>query len=114
LPQKDLGQLAAGQSVHLAVTGLEQSFSGEITAINAKVDPATRNVLIEARIPNPDGKLKPGMFAHVQIDSGEAIPRLTLPQTAIAYNPYGSTVFVVHEKTWKDDQGKTVHGKVVE
>jgi membrane fusion protein (multidrug efflux system) len=96
LPQKNLAQLSLGQKLNLrsdAFPGV--AFPGKITAINPKVDPATRNVLIEATIANAKAQLLPGMFANVDIDAGDKKAYLTLPQAAITYNPYGSTVFVL-------------------
>ena len=115
LPQRDLSKLAAGQPMHVSVDGLPgQTFDGTVTAISPKVEPDTRNVMVEARIPNPDGKLQPGMFAHVNVDVGQPQQYLTLPQTAITYNPYGSTVFVVEEKQGKDKDGNPTTQKVVQ
>ncbi|AOY98295.1 efflux transporter periplasmic adaptor subunit [Cupriavidus sp. USMAHM13] len=96
LPQQDVGQLAVGQAVRAesnAWPGLP--FPGRITSINPKVDTATRNVQVEALLDNHDGRLLPGMYATVRIDVGTPQRRLTLPQTAITYNPYGATIFVV-------------------
>jgi membrane fusion protein (multidrug efflux system) len=73
----------------------DRKFAGNITSINAKVDNATRNVLVEASIGNGERKLLPGMYANVKVDAGTPQRNLTLPQTAITYNPYGATVFVV-------------------
>ncbi len=96
LPQQQLAGLAVGQVVNLSVdTFPGQSFSGKINAISPKVDAATRNVQIEATIANPKQVLLPGMFANVKIDIGGTQERLTLPSTAVTYNPYGSTVYVV-------------------
>lgn len=96
LPQQQLGHLDVGQTVQLTVDAFPgQTFSGKINAINPTIDPATRNVQAEATVANPKRQLLPGMFAKVQIDLGGEQDHLTLPQTAIAYNPYGSTVFVV-------------------
>ena len=98
LPQQQLEGLAVGQSVAVSVdTFAGQTFSGKITAINPKVDPATRNVQVQAVLSNPKLELLPGMFANVEIDSGKVQQWLTLPQTAITYNPYGSTVFVIEQ-----------------
>jgi membrane fusion protein (multidrug efflux system) len=105
VPEQDLSHIAVGQKIvaHAdAVSGA--SFDGEISAINAKIDEATRNVSARATFKNPDHKLLPGMFAHVTVTVGEPQKLITLPQTAITYNPYGNTVFVVG----KDDAGKTV------
>ncbi len=96
LPQKQIGGLSLGQIVNVTTDGFPGvTFPGRVTAINAKVDPTTRNVLIEATLANAKRQLLPGMFANVNVDFGEKKRYLTLPQTAITYNPYGSTVFVV-------------------
>lgn len=98
LPQQQLAGLAVGQAVTLAVDAFAgQSFAGTINAINPKVDPATRTVQVQATVANPRRDLLPGMFAEVRVNLGSAQPQLTLPQTAITYNPYGSTVFVVEK-----------------
>ncbi len=98
LPQQQLAGLAVGQVVNLSVdTFPDQTFSGKINAISPKVDSATRNVQVEATIANPKQVLLPGMFANVKIDIGGAQERLTLPSTAVTYNPYGSTVYVVRQ-----------------
>lgn len=98
LPQQQLAGLAVGQAVTLAVDAFAgQSFAGTINAINPKVDPATRTVQVQATVANPRRDLLPGMFAEVRVNLGNAQPQLTLPQTAITYNPYGSTVFVVEK-----------------
>jgi len=81
------------------------SFPGKINAINPRVDPNTRNVPVEATIPNAKRQLLPGMFANVKIDAGDEQRYLTLPQTSITYNPYGTTVFVVKPSDKKDDKG---------
>jgi membrane fusion protein, multidrug efflux system len=96
LPQKQIGGLSIGQVVNVATDGFPgQSFPGKISAISPKVDTATRNVQIEATLPNAKRQLLPGMFANANVEVGEKKRYLTLPQTAITYNPYGSTVFVV-------------------
>lgn len=98
LPQQQLAGLVVGQAVTAQVdTFAGQTFSGKITAINPKVDSATRSVQVQARLANPKRELLPGMFAKVSIDIGNTQQWLTLPQTAITYNPYGSTVFVIED-----------------
>jgi len=106
LPQTELGQLAPGRMVTVSTNALPgEHFSGTVEAIDAKVDPATRNVLVRASIGNPQHHLLPGLFVDAEVSAGEAKRYLTLPQTAIAFNPYGNTVFVVTEK------GKGADGK---
>jgi membrane fusion protein, multidrug efflux system len=100
LPQKNLGDLHVGQKVTLTLDAFAgKSFEGSLSAISPKVDSDTRNVQIEAKVPNPDRALTPGMFANASVEVGNEQRYLTLPQTAIVYNPYGETVFVVKKKS---------------
>ena len=107
VPQRNLGKLKLDQSVNLRLDAFPgKAFTGKLTAINPKIDNDTRNVQVEATIPNPDHTLLPGMFADVSVDVGNKARQLTLPQTAITFNPYGETVFVVSRSGKKDDKGK--------
>jgi membrane fusion protein (multidrug efflux system) len=72
--------------------------------VNPEVDVATRNVRIRATFANGDGRLRPGMFANVEVLSAEKRPALVIPATSVLYAPYGDSVFVIEEK--KDDAGK--------
>ncbi len=98
LPQQALSHLKVGQAVNATVdTYPGATFAGVIEAINSKVDTASRNVQVRASFKNADRRLVPGMYANVEVASGDATTQVTLPQTAITYNPYGDTVFgVVH------------------
>ena len=104
-PQKSLGRVALGQKVMLKTDAFQgQQFPGEVSSIDPKVDPATRNVQIRATVRNAKRSLLPGMFATVVIASGGPQRFLTLPQTAVSYNPFGDTVFIVEESKGKDDK----------
>ncbi|WP_043288796.1 efflux RND transporter periplasmic adaptor subunit [Paraburkholderia oxyphila] len=106
LPQQQLGQLRVGQAVVVDTNAFSnRTFDGTIRTINPRVDSTTRNVQIEASVDNRERKLLPGMYANVKIDAGSVQRYLTLPQTAITYNPYGATVFVVKPGTRKDAHG---------
>ena len=99
VPQREVARLAVGQPVSLRVDAFPgRTIAGRITAIDPKVDPSSRNVQVRATIANPDHRLLPGMFAQVAIEAGETARHLTVPQTAITFNPYGSTVFLVEDK----------------
>src|SRR5262249_946028 len=99
LPQQQLASIAAGQVVNITTDAYPGAkFTGKITAIDPHVDPSTRNFQAEATIPNQDRKLTPGMFSRVAVNAGDLKRYLTLPQTAITYNPYGATVFLVQKK----------------
>jgi membrane fusion protein (multidrug efflux system) len=104
-PQKSLGRIALRQKITLKTDAFpDQVFTGEVSSIDPKVDPATRNVQVRATVRNPKRSLLPGMFATVVIASGGPQRFLTLPQTAVSYNPFGDTVFVVEESKGKDDK----------
>jgi membrane fusion protein, multidrug efflux system len=106
LPQQALSQIKIGLPVSAVIdTYPGKNFKGVVEAINSKVDAASRNVQVRASFHNADRRLMPGMYATVNIDAGEEMARITLPQAAITYNPYGDTVFVV-EQAGADDKGK--------
>ena len=105
LPQQQLASIANGQSVNLTTDSFPGiTFVGKINAIDPRVDASTRNFQAEATVPNPDRKLVPGMFTRVAVIAGDAKKYLTLPQTAITYNPYGATVFVAQKKPGGSDK----------
>lgn len=109
LPQQDLAQLKVGQTVKVVTdTFPEKVFLGKITTIEPIVDSATRNVQVEATIPNPDYLLKPGMFTRVEVETGAKESHLTLPQSAISFNPYGDIVFLVKQSDQKDKNNKPI------
>jgi membrane fusion protein (multidrug efflux system) len=102
LPQRQVGMVSVGQVIDARSDAYDDKvFRGKITAINPKLDTITRNVQVQATIANPKHLLLPGMFANAIIDVGEKQRYLTLPQTAITYNPYGSIVFIVKPATAK-------------
>ena len=104
-PQKSLGRIVLGQKIVLKTDAFQgQEFPGEVSSIDPKVDTATRNVQVRATVRNAKRSLLPGMFATVVIASGGPQRYLTLPQTAVSYNPFGDTVFVVEESKGKDDK----------
>jgi len=106
LPQQAVAQLSVGQTVRVKVDAfLGREFAGKITAINPKVETASRNIQVRATLPNGDQKLLPGMFATVELETGAPQRLVTLPQTAVSYNPYGSLVYIVDDKN-KDAGGK--------
>jgi membrane fusion protein, multidrug efflux system len=107
LPQSTAGMIQVGQAIEMKTDAFKDAgFKGKITAVSPKVELNTRNMQIEAMVSNPDKKVLPGMFANVTINLGDRVKYLTLPQTAITYNPYGSTVFIVRKTDRMDKQGK--------
>ncbi|WP_338033735.1 efflux RND transporter periplasmic adaptor subunit [Legionella antarctica] len=107
LPQQALAKLKTGQVVNVVTdTFPKEVFNGKITTIQPAVDNATRNVLVEATLPNPEFKLKPGMFVQVEVDADKPQNYLTVPQSAISFNPYGDIAFIVKDSGKKDNKNQ--------
>jgi membrane fusion protein (multidrug efflux system) len=109
VPQQVLANLKVGQQVKLATNDLGgMSFTGKVNAIDSVVDPATRNVQLQATVSNPGGKLRPGMFVQVDVGVGANRQVVSLPASAINYAPFGDSVFVLEDM--KGPDGKTYRG----
>lgn len=105
VPQMQLARVSKGQTLHVTTDAFPgEIFEGKVTAIDPLVDSASRNFQVEAAVNNASRRLLPGMFAQVAVQSGDAKRYLTLPQTAITYNPYGATVFLAN----KSEDGKSL------
>lgn len=109
VPQQDSSKVVIGRDVRVTLEDVAAAeFIGRVTAINAVVDEATRNVQVQATLSNPKNTLRPGMFVQAEVLLGASNALVTLPATAISYAPYGDSVFVVADL--KDVQGKTYRG----
>ncbi|MFZ6692933.1 efflux RND transporter periplasmic adaptor subunit [Undibacterium sp. SXout20W] len=109
VPQKQISSLKVGQNLKISSDAFAgQDFAGQVSSINPKIDTASRNVQVQATLSNQKQLLLPGMFANVALDVGDKNKFITLPQTAITYNPYGSTVFVIKDGDKKDDKGEAI------
>lgn len=106
LPQQALSSLKIGQRITLQVDTYKETFEGKITSMDPKIDASTRNIQVEATVANPDLKLYPGMFGEVAVYTDMPQRRLTLPKTAISFNPFGEIAYIITE-TGKDATGKT-------
>jgi len=110
VPEAYLAKLQLGQSLNLSVQAYPgRVFNGEISAINPQIEESTRTVKVRATLSNPDQVLRPGMFAEIRVITSQSRNVLTLPDTAITYNPYGDSVFAVVPGS----QGLTVQLKQV-
>lgn len=109
LPQQSLAAIEPGLPVRMKTDAVpDREFSGAITAIDPEVDPATRNVRVQATVENPDQKLLPGMFGSVKVVLPAREPVVAVPITAVAYATYGDSVFVVEEETKESGEKQLV------
>ena len=96
LPQSNVNEIAVDQNVTFTVnTYADKSFKGRVTAIGSQVDPATRNIALQATLANPKAQLRPGMYGDVELTVGHAQRGVVVPNTAITYNTFGDNVYVV-------------------
>jgi membrane fusion protein (multidrug efflux system) len=95
LPQQALSDVHTGEPAQVTVDAFPgRTFSALVSAISPKLDQASRMAQLRATIVNKDHALLPGMFTNVTLPTGATHRYITLPQSALVYNPYGSTVYV--------------------
>src|ERR1051325_8172615 len=109
VPQQALAQVRVGGGVQVTTENLANvAFNGRVTAIDSVVDETTRNIQVQATLPNPDGTLHPGMFVQTEMALGANEPVVAIPASAVNYAPYGDSVFIVSDM--KNDKGQTYRG----
>ena len=109
VPQQHTPHVRMGRQLHIIsddLPGVE--FSGRVTAVDSVVNETTRNIQVQATLPNPGHKLRPGMFLRVDLALGADRQVIALPASAINYAPYGDSVFIVTDL--KDPKGKAYRG----
>ncbi len=108
-PQQNLSELVEGRAVRVSADGLPgEFFEGKISAIDPEVDPATRNLRVQATLANPQEKLRSGMFVRAEVLLPERDAVLAIPASAVDYAPYGNSVYVVREM--QNPEGETYTG----
>jgi cobalt-zinc-cadmium efflux system membrane fusion protein len=106
--EKDLSRVRVGQAVKLTVTAFTgTTFSGRVIFINSVVDPDSRTVKVRTEVPNPDGRLKPDMFANVEIITDVSSAAISVPQSAVLEDSGKSFVFVAENNAYKKLQVQT-------
>ncbi|GMU66889.1 MAG: hypothetical protein AMXMBFR36_31630 [Acidobacteriota bacterium] len=93
--QRVAAGLAPGDAVRVRATGAAEPLAGTIVAVDARVDPATRNALVRARIDGPAGFVVPGASVRVEVPDGAARTAVAVPVSALRKGPAGDHVFVV-------------------
>ncbi len=99
LPEQQIAMVQPGLKIAVKIDAYpDAEFNGEIVAIEPKVDEATRSFKLRARLANSDLLLRGGQFGKVQLILPGERSLLVVPRTAISYNSYGTSVFVVQKK----------------
>ncbi|MHB1205876.1 MAG: efflux RND transporter periplasmic adaptor subunit [Rhodospirillaceae bacterium] len=105
MPPQQASQLTVGLKAMVRLDAdAATHIDGEISAINPKVETASRNVLVRATLRNPGSKLLPGTSVNIEINAGKPARYITVPQTAVTFNPYGNTIYLAVED--KDEKGQ--------
>jgi RND family efflux transporter MFP subunit len=82
--ESQLAQLQVGQSANLSVESFpKDAFTGTVKGIAPVLDPRTRSVAVQIDVPDPQSKLKPGMFAQLGIQTGQRAATLIVPKEAV-------------------------------
>lgn len=102
LAERRLGHVSTGQPIQVRVDAFDETFEGVISAIEPRVRTDSRSFEVQALLANPERRLRAGQFARVTLATGDAEAVIVLPQTAIRFNPFGNSVFVLYE----DDEGQ--------
>jgi len=98
VPEKFAPWIQTGRPVVVHVDAYpEQAFDGRVVRISPSVDLKSRAFAIEGEVPNPDGRLKPGTFARVQITTDHVDRAVTIPASAVQSRYGTNRVFVVHD-----------------
>jgi membrane fusion protein (multidrug efflux system) len=116
LPQQQLATLTNGMPVRVTIeSSNEPPLEGTIAAVDPTIDSTTRMIKLRAAIPNPDEKLRPGMFADVAIILPDTGAVVTVPVTAVVHASFGDSVFIIEDKKPDSPGAKTTpDGKTIQ
>ena len=108
IPQQKLSLLQRDMQVQITSDAVsDKVFKGLISAINLEIDTKTRNILVRAKVDNPDELLRVGMFVNIEVILPEKREVLAVPATAVHFATFGNSVFVIDEnKSAKSDDDK--------
>ncbi|MFN2531685.1 MAG: efflux RND transporter periplasmic adaptor subunit [Pyrinomonadaceae bacterium] len=103
--EKDLERVRLGQEVKVKVPAFPNStFVGKVILVNSVVDPDTRTIKVRTEVANPEGRLKPDMFANVEIITTLNRAAISIPESAILNDDGKTFVFVLEDDTYKKRQ----------
>lgn len=82
----------------------DEAFPGKVYFVAPSLDRHSRRLLLKAWVPNPEGKLRPGLFANIRLEVGQHAGVLTVPETAVAYDAQGPHIWRID----RDDHAERV------
>jgi len=94
VPEKYSGMVQKGMSIRFTVDGQGEEFSGQVYAIEPRIDLSTRTLQLRASCPNKEGKLLPGAFARIELVLRQKENTILIPTEALVPELKGQKVFV--------------------
>jgi membrane fusion protein (multidrug efflux system) len=95
VPEADLASIKTGMSVSFSVAAFDpELFPATVKFISPNVRESSRDLVVEALAPNPDGRLRPGMFAVARLEQGKEL-RPVVPSGAVSKDDAQARLFVV-------------------
>ncbi len=109
--QKDYAKIKLGQDIEARFDAYPgEVFKGRITAIEPSVKFQSGIIPIQAEIPNSDARLLPGMYGSLDVLLPDHSNKLVVPQSAVAFNLYGESIYVVDEQAMTVQQATVTTG----
>jgi RND family efflux transporter MFP subunit len=105
VPERDAQSVRVNQVVQVTVEGDTTAYTGRVARISPAIDEASRTLMVEAEIPNPEGVLRPGSFANASIVSGETDRAIIVPTSALV-------TFAGVDKVLSVKDGKVIEKRV--
>ncbi len=105
VPERESASVRTGQTVRVSVAGDPASYAGRVARISPAISEENRTLQIEAEVPNPDARLRPGSFAQAEIVTQSSEPAVVVPAAAIVR-------FAGIEKVMGVEEGKAVEKRV--
>ncbi|NND67353.1 MAG: efflux RND transporter periplasmic adaptor subunit [Halioglobus sp.] len=110
VPARHFPSLKPGLKIAVSTAAFpDKIFEATLQALDSKVDPGSRNLLLRATLTDSNGLL-PGMFARLVIDLNQPRKVVTIPETAVSYSLHGNTVYVLRQNVGET----TVEPRVVQ
>ena len=101
LAEVDSSKVALGHPVEISIAPYPgETFAATVSMISPTIDPRTRTLRVKAELRNPDGRIRPGLFAHTDLGVSERLGVIVVPDDAVVQRADGAVVFRL------DDSGR--------
>jgi len=94
LAEIDSSKVAIGHPVKISLAPYpDETFDAKVSMISPTIDPRTRTLRVKAELPNPDGRIRPGLFAHTDLGVSERHDVIVVPDDAVVQRADGAVIF---------------------